>query len=162
MHESRHCFRRTDRWLGHVKRMDDSCLPKLLLFGQLSTGTRSGGRPRLRFIDCCKRDMKECGINTKSWEMTALDRSAWRSLTNKGSVQVQNQHIAKRREKKRRLTTKTTSSTPPQNTFVCDRCSRVCRSRIGLFSHRRACISIQQTTSGSATDDVTPATTNGL
>ena len=129
------------RWLGHVKRMDDSRLPKILLFGQLSTGTRSGGRPRLRFIDCCKRDMKECGIDIKTWEKQALNRPSWRSLINKGSVQVHNEHISKRREKKHRLATKKTSSTTPQASFVCDRCNRICRSSIGLFSHQRACTS---------------------
>ena len=55
------------RWLGHVKRMDDSRLPKLLLFGQLATGTHAVGRPRLRFIDA---------FNLNTWEKTALNRNA--------------------------------------------------------------------------------------
>lgn len=150
------------RWLGHVKRMDNSRLPKILLFGQLSTGTRSGGRPRLRFVDCCKRDMKECGIDIKSWEKKALDRPTWRSMINQGSTQVHNEHISKRREKKSRIATKKTSSSTPAASFVCDRCSRVCRSRIGLFSHQRACTSSSRQQPDQQQMTCTSTTTNGL
>ena len=128
------------RWLGHVKRMDDSRLPKLLLFGQLATGTRAVGRPRLRFIDACKRDMKQCGINLNTWEKTALNRNAWRKSINAGTSMVQNKQSKQKREKRQRLAAKkTSSSTATNNSFVCPRCSRVCRSRIGLYSHERAC-----------------------
>ena len=49
------------RWLGHVHRMDSSRLPRAVLYGELSTGSRPLGRPRLRFKDVCKRDMKQAG-----------------------------------------------------------------------------------------------------
>ena len=127
-------------WLGHVKRMDDSRLPKLLLFGQLATGTRAGGRPRLRFIDSCKRDMKLCGININSWESLASNRSEWRAAINKGSHQAQTKQMTKPREKRHRLAAKTTPSlATSSSSFACTYCSRVCGSRIGLFSHQRAC-----------------------
>ena len=35
------------RWLGHVLRMKDDRLPKIVLFGQPSGATRKAGRPRL-------------------------------------------------------------------------------------------------------------------
>ena len=136
------------RWLGHVKRMDDYRLPKLLLFGQLATGTRSGGRPQLRFIDVCKRDMKESGINIKSWEETALDRNAWRSKINVGSTQVQTNNMKRRSAKRQRLAAKKTSSSTSTTSFVCPHCSRVCRSRIGLFNHQRACVKSITTADG--------------
>ena len=37
------------RWLGHICRMDDSRTAKKLLYGELAQGTRSIGRPKLRF-----------------------------------------------------------------------------------------------------------------
>ena len=35
------------RWLGHVLRMKDDRLPKIVLFGQLSRAKPKAGRPRL-------------------------------------------------------------------------------------------------------------------
>ena len=68
-------------WLGHVHSlMEDGRIPKDLMYGELSTGKRKKGRPHLRFIGACKRDMKACGIDTNSWEVHAADRSAWKAL----------------------------------------------------------------------------------
>ena len=127
------------RWLGHIKRMDNFRLPKLLLFGQLATGSRSVGRPCLRFIDVCKRDMKQGGINISSWEKVAVNRNLWRKAINSGSQTVQSNQMKHKRVKRQRLTAKTTSSSPSSNTFACPKCNRLCRSRIGLYSHQRAC-----------------------
>ena len=51
------CERRL-HWLGHVKRMDPGRILKDLLYGELAEGSRHAGRPKLRFKDVCKRDMK--------------------------------------------------------------------------------------------------------
>ena len=61
------CERRL-HWLGHVKRMDPGRIPKDLLYGELVEGSRHAGRPKLRFKDVCKRDMKRCNIDSNSWE----------------------------------------------------------------------------------------------
>ena len=68
------CERRL-RWLGHVRRMDKGRIPKDLLYGELAEGTRPVGRPRLRFKDVCKRDMKTCHINTNTWEACAEEHA---------------------------------------------------------------------------------------
>ena len=60
--------------------MDDGRLPKDVLYGQLATGTRSVGRPLLRFTDACKRDMRRGEADVDNWEAVADDRSAWRML----------------------------------------------------------------------------------
>ncbi|KAI0232616.1 hypothetical protein LSAT2_017074 [Lamellibrachia satsuma] len=52
-------------WLGHVRRMEDGCLPKDILYGQLTSGARPVGRPALIFKDACNRDMKACDISPK-------------------------------------------------------------------------------------------------
>ena len=70
------------RWLGHTHRMADGRIPKDLLYGELATGAR--GRPKLRFKDVCKRDMKTCNINTKTWEASADDRTTWKQLVSQG------------------------------------------------------------------------------
>ncbi|TRY65229.1 hypothetical protein DNTS_002937, partial [Danionella cerebrum] len=54
------------RWLGHVRRMDTGCIPKDLLYGELDEGQRTTERPKLRFKDICKKDMKLCSINSNT------------------------------------------------------------------------------------------------
>ena len=60
-------------WLGHVARMDDSRMVKLLLFGELADGTRTVGRPRLRFKDSCKNLIK-IGGSLDHWTELIVDR----------------------------------------------------------------------------------------
>lgn len=72
------------RWSGHVVRMEDSRLPKSILYGQLVNAPRPVGRPRLRYRDVLKRDMKAFGLPTDQWESLAVDRGTWGSLIKKG------------------------------------------------------------------------------
>ena len=72
------------RWLGHVRRMADGRIPKDLLYGELSRGARSRGRPRLRFKDTCKRDLKSASIDIQSWESLAESRDSWRAAVHCG------------------------------------------------------------------------------
>ena len=46
------------RWLGRVHRIDINRLPRQPLYFQLCLGMRNQGRPRLRFKDVAKRNMK--------------------------------------------------------------------------------------------------------
>ena len=50
------------RWTGHVNRLDNTRLPKLILYSQLTDGTRGIGRPKLRYKDTIKRNLKDCDI----------------------------------------------------------------------------------------------------
>ena len=55
------------RWLGHVSRMKDDCIPKQLLFGELARETCDRGRPRKRWKDCTKDDLKYFIIDYNPW-----------------------------------------------------------------------------------------------
>ena len=66
------------RCLGHVHRMGTKRLPRQLLYSQLCEGSRNRGRPKLRFKDVMKRNMKERNINNNIWQQTAEDRPGWR------------------------------------------------------------------------------------
>ena len=68
------------RWLGHILRTEDGRLPKDVLYGELTSGSRPVGRPMVRYKDVCKGDMKSAEINPDSWEAAAADRSNWRHM----------------------------------------------------------------------------------
>ena len=68
------------RWLGHVERMDHNRLPRQLLYSQLKEGRRNQGRPRLRFKDTVKRNMKKLDMDRAKWQKNARNRDGWRCL----------------------------------------------------------------------------------
>lgn len=72
-------IRKNLRWTGHIMRMPQDRLPKQILFSQLPVGSRKRGRPRLRFKDTVKRNLKRRNINLNSWPELCNDRSIWRS-----------------------------------------------------------------------------------
>ena len=126
------------RWLGHVRRMDAGRIPKDLLYGELMEGQRKTGRPKLRFKDVLKRDLKNSAINLNTWESQADDRQAWRLAVKQGTAGKESRRIEhavnKRAKRKQR------SEQPQQpSAYTCSRCDRDCHSRIGLHSHSRRC-----------------------
>ena len=52
-----------------------------ILIGKL-TGNRPLGRPRRRWEDNIRMDLKEIGISTRIWVDSAQDRNYWRALVN--------------------------------------------------------------------------------
>ena len=66
------------RCLGHVRRMKDGRIPKDIFNGELAVGERPTGRPLLRFLDVCERDLKALDIDVDSWETLEFDRVAWK------------------------------------------------------------------------------------
>ena len=128
------------RWLGHVCRMEDGRIPKDILYGELATGTRPTGRPALRYKDACKRILKACGVNPVDLECLSTDRSGWRSTVKAGTLlaEKKREHQCEERRTRRRQRLQS-ASVAPTNEFICDKCRRSCKSRIGLFSHSRRC-----------------------
>ena len=66
------------RWLGHVLRVKDDRLPKIVLFGQPSGATRKAGRPCLGWEDVINKDLKEMGTSWEGVKREALNRLGWR------------------------------------------------------------------------------------
>jgi hypothetical protein len=66
------------RWLGHVVRMKDDRMPKIVFFDQPSRAKRKAGRPRLGWEDVIKEDLKEIGTSWESVKREALNRLGWR------------------------------------------------------------------------------------
>ena len=63
------------RWLGHVERLQDTEIPKKMLYGKLYA-TRRSGRPRMRWLDDVSVDLRKMGVN--EWRDRARNREAWR------------------------------------------------------------------------------------
>ena len=128
------------RWLGHVKRMEPGRIPKDLLYSELEEGTRPTGRPKLRFKDVCKRDLKLCDISSDQWEHYAVDRDDWRHAVKQGVKRAEEAWLetttAKRARHKER---KQRQIAQPPTQHLCLTCGRDCHSRLGLHSHSRAC-----------------------
>ena len=78
------------RWAGHVARVSDDRIPKQLLFGELTTGTRTVGRPLLRWKDSLKDTLKQSNIFTTQWQDIATDRSTWRRSVHNGIMLYDN------------------------------------------------------------------------
>ena len=66
------------RWTGHLMRMPQDRLPRQILFSQLPAGQRKRGRPRLRFKDTIKRNLKLRNIELNSWVQLS-QRGEWRA-----------------------------------------------------------------------------------
>ena len=129
--------RRQLRWMGHVIRMDDSRLPKQVLYGELSTGVRRAGGPKKRHKDHIKTVLKKFEIPPNQLELRAQNRSGWRSKCYEGAKkceQKRNERMRLRREK-RHQQQQNPSVAPVDGGFPCTICGRVCLSRIGLRSH---------------------------
>ena len=127
------------RWAGHVSRMEEHRLPKTVLFGELSTGHRNRGAPQKRYKDSLKRNLSCCGIDHLQWTSLASNRSAWRHRTVEATELFESSKRASAKEKRSKRKQRYTQTTSSTQSFPCSHCGRICLSRIGLFSHQRAC-----------------------
>jgi hypothetical protein len=69
------------RWAGHVARMGEVRGAYSILVGR-PEGRRPLGRPRRRWEDNIKNDLREIGFGDVDWIHWAEDRDRWRDLVN--------------------------------------------------------------------------------
>ena len=129
------------RWVGHVYRMEETRLPKMLLYGELCSGKRKRGAPRKRYKDTLKSNLSLCNINSDTWEKHAGNRSAWRQCIRRATSAFEERRRAALLEKRQRKKANIANqdAVPHADPHPCPRCGRVCRSRIGLYSHQKSC-----------------------
>ncbi|XP_056650069.1 uncharacterized protein LOC130453728 [Monodelphis domestica] len=124
------------RWSGHVIRMDPQRIPRHVFYGELSAGLRKQGRPKKRFKDQLKCNLKWAGITPKQLELAASDRSSWRTHIHHAATTFEDERrrrLAAARERRHQATT-----APPITTGVpCPMCHKLCASAFGLQSHIR-------------------------
>ena len=109
----------------------------LVDFSELQEGKRDRGAPRKRYKDQLKEQLAQAGISHQSWQQEASDRDSWRSSVRKASCKFEAERHEAAKEKRRRQKERAASKLSLTQTFVCPECSRVCASRIGLYSHHR-------------------------
>jgi hypothetical protein len=68
-------------WAGHVARMGEKRNAYRILVGK-PEGKRPLGRPRRRWMDNIKMDLREAGWDGMDWINLAQDRDRWRALVN--------------------------------------------------------------------------------
>ena len=69
------------RWAGHVARMEEGGRAFKIITGKF-TGKRLLGRPRRRWEENIRMDIKEIGINTRNLVYSAQDKDYWRVFVN--------------------------------------------------------------------------------
>jgi hypothetical protein len=69
------------RWAGHVARMGAKRNAYRILVGN-PEGKRPLGRPRRRWVDNIKMNLREVGWDGEDWIDLAQDRDQWRVLVN--------------------------------------------------------------------------------
>ena len=67
------------RWFGHVERMDDYRMARMVLIAEVSGG-RVRGRPRLGWMDGVKVALGNKGMTVETAQQCAKDRKESRSL----------------------------------------------------------------------------------
>ena len=130
------------RWVGHVRRMPDSRIPKANLYAELLSGTRPNCRPLLRFKDNLKANLLSTGIDPATWEDLADNRSKWQKACLTGVQHFEEFRIVTAVEKRSRRKGSTSQSVPADKSadtrrFTCDDCGRQFTARIGLVGHSR-------------------------
>jgi hypothetical protein len=69
------------RWAGHAARMGEKRNAYRILVGK-PEGKRPLGRPRRRWVDNIKMDLRMIGWDGVDWIDLAQDRDQWRALVN--------------------------------------------------------------------------------
>lgn len=91
------------RWTGHVVRMDDSRIPKALLYGRLATGRPKRGNHNT-YVNAIKATLRSCKISGAHLEDLAADRVNWRSKTVTGIKRAEydrTQSLIEKRERRK-------------------------------------------------------------
>jgi hypothetical protein len=69
------------RWAGHAAQMGERRNAYRIVVGK-PEGKRPLGRPRRRWVDNIKMDLRKVGWDGRDWIDLALDRDRWRAYVN--------------------------------------------------------------------------------
>ena len=125
------------RWAGHLVRMDDTRLPKRLFYGELSSGKRPQHKPRKRFRDSVKGNLKYLKIAEDSWETLSKERTEWRKRVFEGGIEYES-GCKTHAEVKRACRKQEPLPEGCGPVWNCEVCGRVLLSKAGLVNHLKS------------------------
>jgi hypothetical protein len=136
-----HLIKSHMRWVGHVVRLEERRIPKQLLYGELDRGKRPAHKPRKRFRDNTKDNLKHLHVDLGSWETIAGVRNEWRETMHKGIKHFESDRID--HEKKKRSARKMQDVDVPagrgtKSNLTCPHCGRILLSRAGYVAHLKS------------------------
>ena len=70
---------------GFVACMEDTRLPKCVMFGELVRGAGCGGGQEKGWMGCFMNDLRAFGINADQWTAAAQDEGEWRRTVEQGA-----------------------------------------------------------------------------
>ena len=105
--------------------MEGHRLPKIAMFGELSTGHRERRAPKKRFKDSLKKSLTTCNIDHRQWSDLAADRVAWHHTIHQAAAQFEVDKKNSLKDKRQRRKSCAASTTTPDISLPCSHCSRV-------------------------------------
>lgn len=106
-------------WGGHAQLMDPSRLPTIILYGELVSGMKPGGRPKCSYENQFKRNLAQTNIESFSYEQTASERGVWRTPIRNRSPRGEQKTTREEQTKKKLATGRTWSSSWPIMRLLC-------------------------------------------
>ena len=70
---------------GFVARMEDTRLPKCVMFGEMVGGAGCVGGQEKEWMGCFLDDLRAVGFNTDQWTTAAQDEGEWRNTAEQGA-----------------------------------------------------------------------------
>ena len=131
------------KWLGHIRRMPDHRYPKILLMAKLREGKRNPSKPKQRWKDLVKADLKKFHMSTNSWwvDSSQDNRARWRQNVYKGAKKAEDRKTEKAEEKrmKRKVAERRKiQSLRRDDGFHCEECPRLFPDISSLRRHNTA------------------------
>ena len=74
-------------WAGHVRKMDDNRLSKVVIYGELRIGKRKQGGQKLRYKDVISEHLKRTKSYRNDLEEVATNRDKWRGVIRRAAGQ---------------------------------------------------------------------------
>ncbi|XP_051667054.1 acetyl-CoA acetyltransferase, cytosolic isoform X2 [Manacus candei] len=114
------------RWAGHISRMKDHCLPKILLYGELATSCCKRGAPKRRYKDSLKQHLSLGRIDQHNWSTLASNQEVWRHTIFNAAASFEKAHRITFEEKRQHRKNRVLQNIPPKESLCCAFCNRTC------------------------------------
>ena len=77
-------------------------------YGELKTGSRRVGRPKLRYKDVVERHLKNTYVPLNNWESLARSRGTWKQTVRRGCRDLDERRAAEAADRRQRAKTRRT------------------------------------------------------